>query len=734
LYFSNAFVRVLSACALAIIFCSGALGQAPAPIATRVAKAARTTTPPKIDGTLDDPAWRAAPEIDDLRQKEPLETEPATERTVIRVLYDSHHIYFGIRCYDNDPAGIVATQLRRDLSQDLDDNFAILIDPTLSHRNGYIFQVNPLGTQLDGEVIEEQAPNGNNSVVDPSWDGLWLSAAKIRNDGWTATIEIPFSTLNFRGGDVVSWGVNFRRFIRRKNEEDEWAGYRRVFGFWRVSKAGLLEGLTGIASSRLLVVKPYGLLGAQAFQGQPWSALHTGGFDVKYGLASNLIAVGTVNTDFSDADVDQQQFNLTPYPVFVPEKRRFFLEDSDIFNFLLWNQDLLFFTRQIGVDPATGEEVPIDAGGKIAGHAAGLDLGVMDVKTREEYGIPYANYAIARVKKALMPGSFVGAMVTDKQSGNLTDSFNRSAGIDAKFIFFNNLNLRGYYAKTWSPGVVGNNAAFGSRLTYANNWVNIYAGHGVTEKNFNAETGFVTRTDDMPTIVDVTFTPRPEIRGVREIDIGEFLTDDPNTAGHAAFREFEPAATVLFSNGAHIQVFVQDTSWQVLTAPLHLYKNIAVPAGDYRFASNRVFASSPGNHRLTGNGSFSWGRYFTGDLTTASLELEYRPNAHVNLAVNDTHNGFRLPQGNFDVELAGLQVSYAFNRFLNATTFIQTDTAQTQAVSANFRVRYTFRPDSDLYVIYNTGTRFQALAAGNPMNVRQQKFAIKITYSWSPRG
>src|SRR6266404_4036173 len=382
----------------------------------RVAAAARTERAPRLDGTLEDSVWKIAPIIGDFRQREPLETSPATEGTEVRILYDARHVYFGIHCYDTAPSEIVATQLRRDLSMDLDDNFAVMIDPTLSHRNGYIFQVNPLGTQRDGEIIEEQAPPQTDSIVDPSWDGLWISAAKITSDGWTATVGIPFSTLNFRGGSEVNWGLNFRRFIRRKNEEDFWSGYRRIFGFWRVSQAGQLQGLKDIESGRLLVIKPYALGGAQRFAGQPWSALHRVGGDIKYGLASNLIAVGTINTDFSDADVDQQQFNLTPYPIFVPEKRRFFLEDSDVFNFLLWNQDLLFFTRQIGVDPVSGQEVPIDAGGKIAGSAYGFDLGVMDVRTRAKSTNPYGNYAVVRVKRPLTPGSFIGFMATDKES------------------------------------------------------------------------------------------------------------------------------------------------------------------------------------------------------------------------------------------------------------------------------------------------------------------------------
>ena len=708
-----------------------ATAQAQSPnFADRTASATHVEHAPRLDGTLNNPIWQTAPVISDFRQREPLETLPATEKTEVRILYDTHRVYFGIHCYGQAPSEIVATQLRRDLSMDLDDNFAIMIDPTLGHRNGYIFQINPLGTQRDGEIIEEQAPQ-TDSIVDPSWDGLWLSAAKISGDGWTATVAIPFSTLNFRGGREVTWGLNFRRFIRRKNEEDTWSGYRRIFGFWRVSQAGQLRGLKEIGSGRLLVIKPYGLLGAQSFTGQPWGALHRGGGDIKYGLASNLIAVGTINTDFSDADVDQEQFNLTPYPIFVPEKRRFFLEDSDIFNFLLWNQDLLFFTRQIGIDPVSGQEVPIDGGGKVAGSALGFDLGLMEVRTRSSGVNPWGNYAVMRVKRPLTPGSFIGFMVTDKESGNPLDPYNRSGGVDAKFVLFRNLNLRGYYVKTWTTGLHGDNAALGGRLTYANNWFNIYAGHGVTEKNFNSEMGFVTRIDDQPTIFQFTFTPRPKALGIRELDLGGFVGHDPNTAGKLIFKEATANTRVLFNSSAEIDSAPYDTVYQFLSQPLNLYKNISIPAGSYRFVDHSLAYTSAGSHRLTFTASDQCCGYYTGHLNSATVTAQYRPNAHLALAVNDTLNSFRLAQGNFNIDLTGLEISYAFNRFVNATTFVQADTAQNQAVSANLRLRYTFRPDSDLYVIYNVGNRFQSLAAGNPMEVREQKVAVKVTYSWS---
>jgi hypothetical protein len=327
---------------------------------------------------------------------------------------------------------------------------------------------------------------------------------------------------------------------------------------------------------------------------------------VKYGLASNLIALGTVNTDFSDADVDQQQFNLTPNPVLIPEKRRFFLEDSDVFDFLLWNQDLLFFTRQIGIDPVSGQEVPIDAGGKVAGHAGGLDLGVMDVRTRAEGLNPYGNYAIVRVKRPLTPGSYIGFMATDKESGNPLNPYNRSAGLDAKFVLFGNLNLRGYYAKSWSPAVDGDNAALGGRLTYANTWFNIYAGHGVTEKNFNAEIGFVTRTDDQPTIFQFNFTPRPHVLNIRELDLGGFVGHDPNTAAQLIFKEQTLNIRMLFNNSAEIDSAPEDVIYQFLGQPLHLYKDISIPAGGYRFDSHQVAYTSAGDRRMTYTASFQW--------------------------------------------------------------------------------------------------------------------------------
>jgi hypothetical protein len=296
-----------------------------------------------------------------------------------------------------------------------------------------------LGTQSDGSIADEHGapgPPGQEDLdFDSGWDGVWTSESRVTSDGWTATVEIPFSTLNFTQSKDIIWGLNFKRFIRRKNEEDLWGAYRRTFGITKVSQAGELRGITDIGSGRLFIVKPYGLATYDKFSGQNPKFPLTGGFDIKYGLRSDLVLNLTGNTDFADADVDLQQFNLTPFKIFIPEKRQFFLENAGIFDFDIGDQDHLFFTRQIGIDSVTGQQVPINGGAKLTGSLGGFQLGLLEVETRPSGSNPYGNYAVVRVKRSLFGDSYIGVMGIDKRSGNVQDPFNQTGGIDMRLVF-----------------------------------------------------------------------------------------------------------------------------------------------------------------------------------------------------------------------------------------------------------------------------------------------------------
>src|SRR5690348_8877871 len=712
-----------------------AIGSSDPQLTVRMAEAVSVDRAPELDGTLSDPLWQLAKSISDFRQQEPYEGHAPTEKTEVRILYTRRAVYFGIHCYDPAPSRIVATELRRDLGQDLDDHFEILIDSNHDRQNAYVFQINPLGTQIDGLVVEEQGtPEGGD--FDPAWDGVWTSEARITHDGWTATIEIPFSTLNVTRSNDVIWGLNFKRFIRTKNEEDLWAAYWRRFGITKVSQAGELRGIQDIGSGRLFIVKPYALARYDKTSGQSPLFPLTGGLDVKYGITSNLLLDLTGNTDFADTDVDLEPFNITPFKVFIPEKRQFFLENAGVFNFDIGDQDQLFFTRQIGIDPITGNQVPINGGAKLTGKIGRTELGVMDVDTRSSGPNPYANYGVVRVKESLWAGSYIGAMGIDKRSGDPLDSFNQTGGVDTRLVFAKDWFVDAHAAATRSAqnpsGTSGSAADVGASLSYHSDWM-----EGVVEKrrigpNFNPEVGFIERTDSNQTFGDVTFKARPKISGVRELQFEGFILHAPDTHGHVSTQEWQGTFRAELNNGSYTDDDIADVFTQTITTPLHIYKSVFIPIGLYHFARHQFTYGSPQDRRFTYNFFERFGGYYGGTLNEFRVRGNYRPTQKFSLAASQTWDRFVLPipSGNFSVVLASLQGNYSFNRFLTFTSLVQVDTSNNQAVSANLRLRYNYRPDSDLYIVYNVGTQFASLAPANPPQVRETRFTIKYTYSW----
>jgi len=710
-----------------------AAGNPQGEVPPKSAEATRVETSPKLDGTLDDPLWRLAKPITDFRQKEPREGEAATEKTEVRILYTRHAVYFGIECFDSQPSKIIATELRRDVSQDLDDHFVILIDSNFNRRGGYVFEINPLGTQSDGLIVEEQE-GSQDTEFDTGWDGVWVSEARIGQDGWTATIEIPFTTLNFTKSNNVVWGLNFKRFIRRKNEEDLWAAYRRTFGITKVSESGALTGISDIGSGRLFIIKPYGLVQYDKETGQNPAFPLTGGLDIKYGIRSNLVLNLTGNTDFSATDVDQEHVNLTPFPIYVPEKRQFFLENAGVFDFPLGDQDQLFFSRQIGIDSVTGQQVPINGGARLTGTVGRTEFGVMDVNTRSSGPNPYANYALARVKESLWGGSYIGVMGIDKRSGDLQDNFNQTGGVDTRLVFFKDWIFDGHLAGTDSPGHPSGNSDVGGSLRYRSNWLDGTFERRKIGPNFNPEVGFVQLIDANETYGDATFKVRPEIRGIREMQFEGFILHAPTTQNAVQTQEWQATFRGEFHNGAYTDDDIVDVFTQTITTPLHIYKDVFIPVGLYHFTRHQLTYGSAQDKKFTYNFFERFGGYYGGTLNEFRVRMNYRPTHRFSISASSTWDRFclPLPNGSFSIVLASLQGNYSFNRFLTFTSVIQLDTSNTQAVSANLRLRYNYRPDSDLYVIFNEGTQFTSIAPANPPQVRETRFAVKWTYSFAP--
>ncbi|MHC5007676.1 MAG: carbohydrate binding family 9 domain-containing protein, partial [Planctomycetota bacterium] len=320
---------------------------------------ARTETPPVIDGVLDDPAWTDAPVIDELWQVEPVEGAPPTRRTEVRIVYDDDFMYFGVRCFDDEPDRIIATQLKRDGIQEADDRVEIVIDPFFDRRNGYLFSTNPVGARLDA-LLEA------NRLVLVNWDGIWYAGSTIDEQGWSAEIAIPFKTISFNPR-TSRWSFNIERTVRRDNERIRWSSPQQNKRLTSVADAGVLEGIEGISQGLGLDVKPWGKLVYEDEDAGDDDVDLDGGVDVFYKLTPSLTLSLTVNTDFAETEVDERQVNLTRFPLFFPEKRDFFLQDEGLFEFGgIRRNPLPFFSRRIGLSP-TGQPVDLIAGAKLTG-------------------------------------------------------------------------------------------------------------------------------------------------------------------------------------------------------------------------------------------------------------------------------------------------------------------------------------------------------------------------------
>ena len=353
-------------------------------------------------------------------------------------------------------------------------------------------------------------------------------------------------------------------------------------------------------------------------------------------------------------------------------------------------------------------------------------------QTRPSGSNPYGNYGAVRLKRSLFGDSYIGVMGIDKRAGNVQDPYNQTGGIDTRLVFFRNLIVDAHAAGTRSLGNPSGNSDVGASLTYESNWL-----EGIIERrkigpNFNPELGFIERTDSNETYANLNFKARPKLRGIRELQFEGFLLHAPDTRNAVATQEWQGTFRAEFNNGGYTDDDIADVFTQRLATPLNIYKQFYIPKGVYHFARHQLTFYSAQDRRFTYNLFERFGGYYGGTLNELRVGANYRPNARVSISASQTWNRFRLPVGKFSVDLASLQASYSFSRLLTFSSVIQMDTANTQAVSANFRLRYNYRPDSDLYIIYNLGTQFASLAAANPQQLRETRFAVKYTYSFSP--
>jgi hypothetical protein len=728
---------------LILLAASSAPAQSPAgrpTAAERAAIAAATLRSQlRLDGVLDEPAWATADSIVSLVQIEPREGDAPAGRTVVRLLASSDELVIGVRADDPDPARIVAFARERDASLASEDHIKIVLDTYRDGRSGYVFAVNPNGARYDALVADQgEGENAN-------WDAVWEAATTRTATGWSAEIRIPAKSLMFRQG-LDTWGFNVQRRVQRLQETDRWASPERDYEITQTSRTGLLTNLPRFDLGLGLSVRPSVTAGAGLpAPGASVDDQQDLSLDVTQRVGANTLASLTVNTDFAETDVDTRRTNLTRFPLFFPEKRTFFLEGADIFDFGLGlGEDIRpFFSRRIGL--LEGREVPIDAGGKMNGRVVGTNFGALAVRTREVSSLtPTSTMGVVRVKQNVLRESSVGFIATAGDPLDRAGSW--LAGPDLTYQtsrFRGDKNfLIGLWGLAMNRGdLSGPESAFGFKIDYPNDLWDIALTHKSIGDAFDPSLGFVPRPGVRITNFNVNYSPRPEqpIAGLRVRQMfHEFLnTLVTDLDGRwQSYRIFTAPVNWRLESGDRFEINVVPTG-ERLEEPFEIVDGVVIPTGSYHWNRYRLEAGLAAKRRFSGQLTWWFGDFYGGKLDELQLTAAWKPSALFSTEVSAVRNVGRLPEGRFSQDLLGTRFRVNVSPDLQLTSFVQYDN-ESESFGTNTRLRWTFTPLGDLFVVYNHNLLHE-LIAGDPITgslarrrwaLASNELLIKAQYSF----
>jgi hypothetical protein len=706
-----------------------------------IARASRIETmeAPTIDGDISDLAWAKSTVIDDIRQRQPDPGAPATERTVVRVMYDANNLYFSVYAYDSVPDEVVVRSRARDGQILTGDNIQIILDPGQTRRNSYLFMMGPSGGRYDALRL-------NNVEELPQWDTLWEGRAMRVPDGWVAEIAIPFRNLSYEPGQT-EWGFEFTRYIRRKAEIVRWSSTNPAIELNDVSEAGTLTGITAVTPGVGLDVQPYVALRTQHDWSLPDDGAGlsgTGGGNIFYRLTPALTGTLTFNPDFSDAPLDERQVNTTRFSLFFPETREFFLQDAGNFEFggrgfRRTNFDRQssngrpFFSRNLGL--VEGQPVTLIAGGKLSGEYGGFNIGALSVLTDETPTSPGQVLSVARVTHPVFSQSRVGFIFTNGDPTGVTR--NTLAGLDFNYrdtetIPGKTLQADLYYERSFS-NTFGDDDSYGVALNYPNEpWSGEFT-YKVVGQNFYPALGFVNRNG--VTLYDGTVAYLARFRGpdafLRTFEIqtrGQFVTDLSNRLLDSEIR-IGPRIFTAADNDFQVHL-VQ--SYERIDVPFTLPTGVVVLAGAYEWTNFAWHMSTNQGRPVQVHFDFNCCSLYDGQGIRPRIDFYYRPNEVFELELNYEPNFIRLPTGNVDIHVG------AITGIVNFTPDMQlVMQAQYDNISGNFgflgRYRWEFRPGTELLVAlgqtaYIPGTGLPP--AGTSAEFQATQLSIRLMHTF----
>ncbi|MGH7490998.1 MAG: DUF5916 domain-containing protein [bacterium] len=718
----------------------------------------------RFEGAMDGQVWWAgADSITNFITIEPEEGGVPEGRTVVRVLASQSDLVVGVRCYDNEPKGIVSFSKTRDVAFEdeyQEDHIVLVLDTFQDGRSGYVFSVNPSGARSDGLVIEQ------GEDVNSEWDAIWEAKTSRDDGGWSAEIRIPIKSLSFKK-DLTEWGFNIQRRVQRSQETSRWSSAKRDFEIYQTSRAGILTDLPKFDLGVGLSVRP-SLVGRARTPGPGEDTEYDRdlSLDITQKLGSNLSSALTVNTDFAETEVDVRQVNLTRFPLFFPEKRTFFLEGADIFEFgLALDEDNLipFFSRRIGLMGLPGEdqsEIPINVGGKINGRVGNTNLGALVVNTRTvdslaltdelSLDVPQTTMGAVRLNQNVLEESSLGMLVNFGDQQGRPNSW--TAGMDFNFRTSNFLNEKTLLIGFWGllndrdpvPGdTLGDNkAAYGFRIDYPNdlfdvNFTSISIGEG-----FDPSLGFVPRRNVH--IWDFTgdFKPRPNWSLVRQMthEVSFRLYNTYSNDDWESYTLLIKPLDWLLESGDRFQASLESQGDRP-TEDFELATDVDIPAGSYEWTRYSLGLSTAQKRKLSGAITWATGTYYNGDLNTIEGTIALKPSSFLTMEFSGERNtgkamglpdpdegeGEELVERDYTEELLGLRLLLNFSPNLQISSLTQYDT-QSRELGSNNKLRWTFDPLGDIFIVYNHN--LVRRVGDNRWEFVSNELPIKIQYAW----
>lgn len=687
-------------------------------------RAGELTAKITLDGILDEEDWSSVSPIDQFRTVEPVEGGQPSGKTTIQVLAGPKNIVIGIKCFDDNPEAIIGYSKLRDADLDNEDHIRIVIDPFLDGQSGYIFAVNGNGARYDALVSNRGESENSN------WDAIWDAAPRIDSTGWSVEILIPIQSISYKEG-LNKWGFNVERRVQRLQETIRWANVRRDQWFIQTSRAGLLTELPkfnyglglNVRPSMISKISQVGENGDSEISFQP-------SLDASQRLSPNIVATLTVNTDFAEAEVDTRQTNLTRFPLFFPEKRAFFLEGSDIFEFGfgLRSNIVPFFSRRIGL--YRGNEVPLQVGGKLNGRIGKTSFGGMAMHTDEINGdnpLASSSMGVIRVKQNVLKESSFGFIGTFGDPQSRGDSW--TSGVDFTYQttqFQGNKNflvgVSGMYANRID--LDGDQSALAIKVDYPNDLWDVALTYYRIGDAFDPSLGFVPRKGIQSSRVGVTYAPRPSWKWVRQMRNQLFMSYITDLDGNwESYRIFTAPINWRLESGDRIEINWVPTG-ESLVAPFEIADEVFIPVGSYHFARYRLEAQLAAKRKINGQLSWWFGSFYSGSLNELEATVNWNPTKLLTFEFIGTRNIGHLPNGDFDQTLLGIRARINVTPNLQLNSFVQYDT-ETKQLGVNARLHWIFDQQGDIFFVYNHNT----LNRKNNWELLNKQVLLKARYN-----